>query len=483
LRVSSSDLQEGLVLAKGLLRLPFLIILFSLLFPPAYGGASGVWPLFSYHSAEVEKELEIGGPLFLWRADARGIEWGMRPFVYHTRHPSQELWRWELLYPLARYQVKEGDNKAYLVPFSLFRDEVTSTQPERREQASSFLTAFWGETDRGERYAGFFPLAGKLKKRFGRDEIAFYLWPFYSRIEDEGETTWRIPWPFFSLFGGEAEGAYIWPLWGHKVRAGEYEQGFVLWPFYAYMDQDLDTDYPVKKRYYLPLYATVRSPGARADLFTPFFLHQRVDNPPLERWEFPWPFLTVVKGEGVREWQVFPLVRLRDEEQKKRFYCLWPVYKYEWDLLGGDEETVRRLLLINRYRIVRELETGREALDANLWPLFDYRRGFEGERRLYIFPLLPLHDEGMERNVYPLLWVYRYTYSPEGVILSDLLWGLYRRRASAGFSSTQFAFLLRVEKKGEGYLFVSFLEGLISYHRTEEGGRVGFLFMGPSTIK
>jgi hypothetical protein len=462
---------------RGLLRFLFFFILFSLLLSPAYAGSSGIWPFFTYYASGGEKNLEVFGPFFLWKEGERGTEWGLRPFVYHTNYPSQELWRWELLYPLAKYQVKEGDTKAYLVPFSLFRDEVTSSTPEKRERNSSFLTAFWGQTDTGERYGGFFPLAGRLKQRFGRDEIAFYLWPFYSRVEDEGEITWRIPWPFFSWFGGEAEGFSIWPLWGHKVRDGVYDRGFVLWPFYDYMDEGLDTDNPVKKRFYLPFYATVRSPGVRADLFGALFLHQRIDNPPLEIWDFPWPFVTLVRGEKVRETQIFPLFRVRDEEQKKRFYILWPLYKYEWDRVTTEEETVYRFILIDKYRIVKELDTGKQALDTNFWPVFDYRRGFEGETGLYVFPLLPLHDDGMQRNIYPLFWVYRYTRSPQGEIFSDLLWGLYRRRVSSGFSSTQFAFFLRVEKQGDAYVSLSFLEGLLRYQGTPAGGKMGFFFM------
>jgi len=464
---------------KSLLRLLLFSIIFFLPFSPALG-AGGLWPLFSYYTFEEQKEVEVLGPFFTWREAEQGTEWGLRPFVYRTNYPSQELRRWEFLYPLGKYQLKEGDNKFYLVPFTLFRDEVTSSRPERREKNSSFLTAFWGRTDNDKGYGGFFPLAGQFKERFGRDKIEFYLWPLYTRIEDEGEVTWRIPWPVVTLIGGKAKGLYIWPLWGYKVRSGEYSKGFVLWPFYAYMDQDLDTDRPVSTRLYLPCYATVRSAGARIDIFIPpLFFHQRVDTPPFEKWEFPWPFFTLVRGEGVRETEVFPLFRVREEEQKKRFYCFWPLYKYEWDLMASEEETVRRFLLINKYRIVKELDTGKEALGANLWPLFDYRRGFAGEKSFYIFPLLPLHDDGMARNIYPLLWVYRYTRSPQGETLSDLLWGLYRRRSSSDLSSTQFAFLLRIEKEGEARFSLSVLEGLIRYQGTQEGGKLGFFFMNP----
>jgi len=465
----------------ALLSLLSAAFLCALYLSPAQGGDFGIWPLFSYYSSEGAKEVEIFGPLFTWGTDERGTEWGVRPLLYLTRYPSQELWRWEFLYPLGKYQVKEGDGKAYLVPFTLFRDEKTSSAPERRERTSSIVTAFWGQTDEGERYGGFFPIAGRLKERFGRDEIQFYLWPLYSRIEDEGETTWRTPWPLFSRFGGAAEGLYIWPLWGRRERADEYKKGFVLWPCYVYMDEYLNTDNPVSKRYYLPFYATVRSPRGRVDIFLPpLFFHQWAYNSSFEKWEFPWPFVTLVKGEGVREWQVFPLFRLRTEEHKKRSYYLWPLYKYEWDLTSTEEEVVRRFLLINRYRTVKELETGREAVDANFWPLFDYRRGLEGEVRFFIFPLLPLHDEGMERNIYPLGWVYRYTRSPEGETLSDFLWGLYRRRTSSEFSSTRFAFFLRINKHGDERFSLSLFEGLFRYQRAPKGGEVGFFFMGPS---
>jgi hypothetical protein len=466
------------LLSKGLLSSFFFLIAVALHSAPVYGGSFGFWPLFSY-TQEGQHELEVIGPLFTWKENKEGSEWGLRPFLYRTDDPAQGLRRWEFLYPFAKYQIKEGDTKAYIVPFSLFRDEVTSSSPERRERASSILTAFWGETDHGERYGGFFPIAGRFKERFSRDEIEFYLWPFYSRIEDDKEITWRTPWPFFSHFGGEARGLYIWPFWGHRERAGVYDRGFILWPFYDYMDQNLDTDNPVRKRFYLPFYASVRSRGARADIYCVLFLHQRADNPPLEIWDFPWPFVTLVRGEKVRETQIFPLFRVRDEEQKRRFYILWPFYKYEWDRITSEEGTAWYFLLIDKYRITKELDTGNEALDANFWPVFDYRRGFAGEKSLYIFPLLPFHDDGMQRNIYPLFWVYRYTRSPQGEIFSDLLWGLYRRRVSAEFSSTQFAFFLRIEKRGATDVSLSFLEGLIRYQGRQEGAKVGLFFIGP----
>ena len=335
-----------------------------------------------------------------------------------------------------------------------------------------------GQTDTGERYGGVFPFAGRLKERFGRDEMEFCLWPLYSRVEDEGATAWRVFWPFFSLTRGEVEGCYIWPLWGRKVKAGVHSRGFFLWPLYVYVDEDLDTDDPVRKRYYLPLYASARSGKGKVDCFLPLlFFHQRWYSPPFEKWDFPWPFVTRVKGEGVEELKVFPIFRVRREPGKRRFFFLWPLYRYEMDATGREREEIYRLFLINKYKLVQEIDTGRESIDTNLWPLFDYRRGFEGQVQLYIFPLFPLRDEGMQRNIYPLFWVYRYNRSADGEVLSDLLWGLYRRRVSPRASSSQLAFLLRTEKKENGDFSLSFLEGLFRYERTKDGGKLGFLFI------
>jgi hypothetical protein len=477
--------QEERLNLKSLAGLLLIILIFFLPLSSAHADG-GMWPLFSYYTAgEEKKEVEVLGPFFIWKRGKEGTEWGIRPLMYRTAYPSRELLRWEFLYPLGKYQLREGELKTYFFPVGAVRDEVTSSRPERREKNSSFLTAFWGTTDKGEGYGGFFPIAGQFKHRFSRDKIVFYFWPLYSRIEDEGEVLWRVPWPVVSVFGGKAKGLYIWPLWGHKesrnVRAGEYSKGFILWPFYVSKDDDLDTDKPVSTRFYIPFYATQRSPGARTDIYlTPFFFHQRVDDPPFEMWRVPWPIVTLIRSERARETEVFPLFRIREEEQKKRVDILWPVYKYEWDIMTAEEETVYRFLLLNKYRLVKELDTGKQALDTNVWPLYDYRRGFEGEESFYIFSLLPsFHDDALERNIYPLVWVYRYTRTAQGETLSDLLWGLYRRRQSPGFSSTQFAFLLRIEQKGEERFSLSLFEGLICYQRTPEGRRMGFFFMGP----
>jgi hypothetical protein len=90
---------------------------------------------------------------------------------------------------------------------------------------------FIGETEEGEDYAGLFPLIGRLLKRYGKDEIHFYLWPLYSDSLSEGARTRNFLWPFFSFTSGEKKKGYrIWPIYGRKEEVGVSTQAFLLWP-------------------------------------------------------------------------------------------------------------------------------------------------------------------------------------------------------------------------------------------------------------
>ena len=400
---------------------------------------------------------------------------GIRPFIYTTTHASRDLERTEFLYPLGRHYREEGDRKLYVVPFTLHKDEVTYPSEGRREKAYSLLPVFWGETDTGEKYGGVFPLSGHLKGRFARDEITFFLWPAYSRVRKREEVTRTYFWPFVRVTKGSAEGLSVWPLRGHKEKEGVYSRGFFLWPLYVYVDEDLDTDTPVRKRYYMPFYASIRSPKTKVNMYVPpFFFHQKSHAPTFEKWEI-WPFVTKADGPGIIERKVFPVFRLRREPDSEHRFFLWPLYTYGFNRYVNEEHELHRFLLVNKYRVVKETDTGREIIDSNLWPLFDSHKESDGRARFHIFNLFPLFDEGLERNIYPLFWIYRYNRSPDGEMLSDFLWGLYRRRVSPQGSLTQLAFLLTVEKRDEDDLSVSFLAGLFGYRKTRDGTRLRLL--------
>ena len=442
-----------------------LLLIGVLLLFPASGEGKGfsLWPLLNLSQEGERVEVQALGPLLFYEKDSQGLRWGIRP-LFSFSH-TQEGSRYDLLYPLGKYEAREERKKFYLVPLSLRRED-----PSEGEDFALF-PFYWGRTAEGERYGGVFPLYGTLKKRFGKDEIRFLLWPLYVRSEDEGEVTQKFLWPFFQRFSGRAKGYYVWPLYGVASRGKEHRRGYVLWPFYVWRDDGMGTDEPKSTRLYLPLYASVRTSSQRSDLYLPpFFFHRESKEPFRERWEVPWPILAWERGEGVREFKLFPLFRRRDEEERRRRFFLWPLYSYEWDRMGGEEEEVKRILLLSRQQ--RITWQGGESDYLNLWPLFERYRDTEGEGYLHSLQLLPFHDEGMERNIYPLFWILHHR-SCGQQSRTDFLWGLFIAKRSPRKSSFRLAFLLNWEREGEDFS-LRFLLGLIGYERRGGRGRMVF---------
>lgn len=418
-----------------------------------------LWPLFTYERHEGRTSIEALGPLFFWERRGEEIQWGIRPLLSRYHKPGHD--RWECLYPLGKYERRDGWGKAYLAPLWLTRWE------EGGASNTALLTLFWGRTEKGEGYGGFFPFYGVFKERFRRDRTEFFLWPLYSRIEDEGTVTEKFLWPFFQLRKGEERGFCFWPFYCKRERPGD-RKGYILWPFYVWRDKETNGELTTM-RLYFPFYATIRSPRVESDIYLPpFFHHKRRLRPPSERWETPWPFVIWDQYEE----GIFPIYRLRREPNKERRWILWPLFVYEWDRMGDQEVITRRFLLINRHRKTIGPK-GAEGEDLNLWPLFSYRKGPQGTVDFYSLQLLPLHDEGLERNLYPLFWIIRYKRSPRGESIFDLLWGLFRVRKNPQETSWRFAFLFE-GRAGQEFEELRLLGGLLCLREEKGRGEIRF---------
>ena len=90
-----------------------------------------------------------------------------------------------------------------------------------------------------------------------------------------------------------------------------------------------------------------------------------------------------------------------------------------------------------------------------MWPLFLYKRGLDGNRRLQILALLEVYTAGshkVERDLSPLWALWRSEKSEQtGATSQSLLWNLYRREA-------------RPESKKCSLLF-----GLFQYESSSDG--------------
>jgi hypothetical protein len=170
-------------------------------------------PLFIYSEDEERegKAVDVLGPFFTYRRDTRESHLAFRPFFYRQEE-EEKYSRTEYLYPLGKYERTGQEATSYLMPF--FSTSKDLTQGEKKERG--FLLAFWGETDKGEPYGGFFPFYGHLKNRYKKDEINFFLWPLYSDSREGESRAYSILWPIFTAYeGGGREGVRVWPLAGH----------------------------------------------------------------------------------------------------------------------------------------------------------------------------------------------------------------------------------------------------------------------------
>jgi hypothetical protein len=382
-------------------------------------------PLFHYwsDSERARSTLRILGPLIYRKRGVEGGEFALRPLFYWTENGKENFLRVEYLYPLGKFSREGGDTKHYLVPFFKSRDE--KRDGERGEKYFSLFLFFRGQTEAGEGYWGIFPLFGHLADKFGRDRIRFYLWPIYSDWSEEGAYTWNILWPILSATRGGGKKAFrLWPFWGYKEEEGISRADFVLWPFFIKSTSYLDTDDPERQHILFPLYWGVRSGGKRhVTVLWPFFSHAVDERNGYERWDVPWPFISFTRGEKVRRLLIFPFYYGKEVPGSRTRWILWPLYQRWDDQFGDQREVVQRYLLLNRIKTVFNHKGEEISKQVSIWPFFRYSR--EGDEvSLYLFNLIPLRDEGLERNWVPLYRVYRHERSASGK-RRDILWGLY----------------------------------------------------------
>ncbi len=423
-----------------------------------------LWPLFQYTSDPVEGVREINGlgPFFIWRKESTRSEWGFRPLLYWTKDQIEPLKRLEFVYPIGKYQVKEGDKKGYLFPLSLYREEEFD---EEKKWDFQFFPFFIGETEKGRDYFGIFPIFGTLFERFGKDEIRFYLWPIYSESTSEGVRKTNVLWPLFSFIEGENQRGYrFWPIYGQKEVVGVSHSEFFLWPIFFKGRKGLDTDDPVEENMVFPFYISKESKSFESKTFLwPFFSHAIDRSTGFEEWDFPWPIFQSLKGENLKGMRIFPFYGYKVREGvMKRVFVLYPIYQLEEDRIDDHQEKNVRILLLTRIRTGEGKEGAEETRSRRIWPFFDYEREETGRTRLSVFYIFPFKDEGFERNLIPLFQIFRREKDPNKGISTNLFWGFYKRLKREESDSWEIAHLVRM-KRDKGVKTLSFLKGLFRY--------------------
>lgn len=438
-------------------------------------------PFYSRFKLTLEEgeRTEILGPLFHQQTTPETREWGVSPLFSYLNLEETDRDHIDILYPLMTFD-RIGQEKRFQI-FQLLSFSAGQKQSGNEARRLSLFPFYFHQRseDSEENYTALFPVHGRIKNRFLRDEIRFTAFPIYSQSKKKGVVTDNVFYPIFHLRKGDhVEGWQVWPFVGYESRepvsviddvTGEakvvpgYRKRFFLWPIVLQEDGGLGTDIPRKQRAVLPFYYRDHSSEKTfTSVLWPFFNYTIDHAQDYREWGFPWPFFSVAKGEGkesIRFWPIYGKTRV---DTLTGTFFAWPLYRSKFN--ESQDVAIKRssvfFYLYNR-REETNKQSGQKALRILAWPFLEYRREMNGDETVQfpalLEPLLP-GNKSIKRNWSPLWSLWR----AEENVLKDtrtesLLWNFYRR-----------------ERRGEETR-MSVLFGLLHFKKDSEGSR---LWMG-----
>ncbi|MCB1126381.1 MAG: hypothetical protein KDM81_07795, partial [Verrucomicrobiae bacterium] len=245
-----------------------------------------------------------------------------------------------------------------------------------------------------------------------------------------------------------------------------HEKSFVLWPFYVRGDQGMGTTNAMHQRMMLPFYSVQLSPARDSrTYFWPFGVTLSEDREiGYRQTAVVWPFFIRARGPGKQEDRLWPFYgQTRYEELTSRFF-LWPLVAQRRVSRGPLKRDIDQvgLVLFNSTR-ERNEQTGQTQKRTGLWPLFLWKRDWEGlESFQCLAPLSALmpKNASIARTYAPFFALWRSEKNGQtGASSQSVLWNLYRRERTP-------------EKRKSSFLF-----GLFQYESGSAGKRVKLFFI------
>ena len=478
-------LKSGIFCA-GCYRLCFAalaVVLSSAFSLRAVEESSGYGPAFDRFKLTLEAgyRTEIAGPFYYSQQQDSETITAFPPFFSCEREPVADRHENNILYPLLTHTFYGHESRWQLFQLLSFAggDEPDETGVRR---FTVFPFYFQQRAAKPElNYTALIPFYGHLRNRLFRDEMNFLLLPLWIETRKRDVVTENYGFPFFHLRHGDGlSGWQFWPvagrehkaittatnIWGDASAVPGHQKDFYAWPLYLREDTGIGSDNPEKFLGSLPLFAISRSPKRDATSFLfPFFEIIDDREKKYHEWEGPWPFVIFTRGEGKTTDRVWPLFSQSHNATQQSDSYLWPLYTYKRTHADPLDKFTERLgLLFYVTAVEKNTATGKSKKRIDAWPLFTWKKEFNGNERLQIFaPLEPAvpNNRGIEKNWSPLWSLFRAEDNPQAKTLSrSLLWNLYRREAAPG------------QKK------VSLLFGLFQY-QSDQGSRQTRVFYVP----
>lgn len=435
-----------------------------------------LWPFIVYTKNKLYniERLEIAGPFIYKYSFPKENGTSIRPFYSSVKFlEGQKVF---FISPLGIYKSDNETASFKLIP--LINKTWTIIPEEKREEKHfDFFPIFWGETSKNETYGGFFPIYGKFKNRFGKKEISFILWPFYTKVKYfEDYTAKNYLWPFIRILKEENKkevqysGFKIWPFYGH-FKEGEKERNFIIWPFYIKESfKSSEGDFSEKLSIF-PFYIKEDTESYNKKIILwPFFQKIYAKNYFYRQLDAPWPFYRKIEGEEISGSRIWPFYGFLKKSDSLDYFILWPFYSYKEDIIEQNNlifnEREHHFLIFSKYKYTLQTDQPIEK-EYKIWPIvYGYESYNNSLTNFYYFPaVLPLYDEGIERNYSAFLKLFEY-YKHQDYVFLKLLWGLYRYERFQNRSVQELAFIYRIVK-GPDTNYVEFLEGLCGLGKLE----------------
>lgn len=326
------------------------------------------------------------------------------PLFQHKTSLSEDRAVTDLLPPLGCIVESRGETYARFWPLlweGNWRDGPTGAEADLLLFPLTFVG--WGEGPEDD-YLAVFPIAGRTRGLFGVDTFDFVLWPLYMRMSmdvSEPSTSTSLLWLVGWTEGGPRDGSWrVYPFYGTKVwtnpdGTARLRRHVLLWPFFHWGDEALDTGAPADVWGVWPFYSeAVASTWRRHTVLWPFFRFNYETTPDGARlpdgnflYDVPWPLLRRWREDD--ETGVAGLYLYRDVDRPDARTLQVVLYWDRWARqqtaeLGLPTRTLERwdTDLFPFFHTSERLVEGREGLDTNdqLWPLWHRSVRVEAER-------------------------------------------------------------------------------------------------------
>jgi len=440
-----------------------------------------LWPYtvsWNNSTGQVIREQYVG-PFFETRAETEETYFALRPFFLERQFVNNEIdtSSFSILYPLFIHREYHGHSQWSV--FSLIRSSKITTGTQRETDLVSYykksfeVFPFYFDYESWNpdySYFGIFPLFGELKNRIFYDRISWFAFPFYSKWEDNDETTYAYLWPFVKYRTGPVSNGFgIWPLFGNFERENDYHLRYALWPFLYYNEENLDQQTPETHIGMLPLYAReTRQSYTREDFLWPFFGYTLDTLNEYEEARFLWPVFVQGRGNNRYLNQIAPLYSISKRNGNESRWFLWPLFNTrQYELNGIDTHKFKFLYFIyqDTTQTVANQPESFLGTKRHFWPIFSYWKTNQGTIQFQMFsPLEPLFPNSSEiRRLYsPLFSIVRYQeLSPDQKDL-ELLFSLIHFQRRPGSERFDIGPILGYENNPDG-VRLELLKGLLGY--------------------